>query len=313
VTPSAEAPENRVVSQIRVRAFLFLLLAIVAGGGAVVLFKQYLDRVRGAGKTTGPVAHVVVASVNIPIASRLDEKQLALIEWPKESVPEGAFTALKDVVGQTVQTNLVKGEPVLKERLADEAEGRGLAALLADGMRAMAVRVDSVVGVAGFVKPGDYVDVLTTMSPDEETQTTLAEQAARVSKIILQNVLVLAVGEHLSTEGNKPVKVQVVTLGVTPEESEKLALSSTYGRLTLTLRSRIDQKLAATAGVAPVDLLAPDDQVGTRVEPEKPRRTFRTQRVREEPKPAAPAAPVVEILRGNKIEERTLRVPSQNP
>lgn len=312
MTPSAEAPESRVVSQIRVRAFLFLLLAIVAGGGAVALFKQYLDRVRGSGKTTGPVAHVVVAAMDIPIAARLDEKLVVVVDWPKESVPAGSYDNLKAVVGQTVQTNLVKGEPVLKERLADESEGRGLAALLADGMRAMAVKVDSVVGVAGFVKPGDYVDVLTTMTPDEQSKTEMAEQAARISKIILQNVLVLAVGEHLSTEGSKPMKVQVVTLGVTPEESEKLALSSTYGRLTLTLRSRIDQKLAATAGVSPSDLLAPDQSVGTRVEPEKPRRTFRVQKPRDEA-PKEPAAPVVEILRGSKIEERTLRVPNQNP
>jgi pilus assembly protein CpaB len=310
MTPSMEAPESRVVSQIRVRAILFLLLAIVAGAGAVALFKQYLDRVRGAGKVQGPVAHVVVAATSVPIAARLDAKQLVLVEWPKEHVPEGSFTDLKSVVGKTVQTSLVKGEPVLKERLADESEGRGLAALLADGMRAMAVKVDSVVGVAGFVKPGDYVDVIATMAPDMETQKTLSEQAARVAKIILQNVLVLAVGEHLTTEGSKPVTVQVVTLGVTPEESEKLALAGQYGKVTLTLRSRIDQKLAATAGIAPADLLAPDEGVGQRIEPEKPRRTFRHQRLREEA-PKEPEAPVVEILRGSKIEERTLRVPTQ--
>ena len=180
-------------------------------------------------------------------------------------------------------------------------------------MRAMAVKVDSVVGVAGFVKPGDYVDVLTTMSPDEETHTALNEQAASLAKIILQNVLVLAIGEQLVTEGSKAVPVQVVTLGVTPEESEKLALASSYGKLTLTLRSRIDQKLAATAGIAPIDLLTPDESVGQRIEPEKPRRTFQHQRVREEVAPPQPQAAVVEILRGGKIEERTLRVPSQNP
>jgi pilus assembly protein CpaB len=183
-------------------------------------------------------------------------------------------------------------------------------------MRAMAVKVNSVVGVAGFVKPGDYVDVLTTMSPDTPTQEEMGEEPARISKIILQNVLVLAVGEHLATEGSRPTRVQVVTLGVTPEESEQLALASTHGVLTLTLRSRIDQKIASTPGVTPAHLLRADEYVGRRVEPEKPRRTFRHQRPRAAPEPEAPpkpAAPVVEILRGNKVEQRKLRVnePSQ--
>ena len=172
-------------------------------------------------------------------------------------------------------------------------------------MRAMAVRVDSVVGVAGFVKPGDYVDIITTMSPDPATQEVVGEKTSRISKIILQNVLVLAVGEHLATEGSKPVRVQVVTFGVTPEESEKIALAAHYGQITLTLRSRIDQKLASTSGQAPVTLLAPDEEVGKRVEPEQPRRTFR--RVKQPPAPPKPAAPVVEILRGGKVEERKLR------
>jgi pilus assembly protein CpaB len=315
----ADAPETRAVSQIRVRALLFLLLAVGAGGGAVFLFKQYLDRMRSTTAAATQTVPVVVAAMDVPIAARLEAKHLEVVQWPRAHMPAGTIGATADVVDHTLRTSVVKGEPILKERLADEKEGRGLAALLAEGMRAMAVSVDSAVGVAGFVQPGDFVDVLTTMSPDADTVKVLGADPARMSKIILQNVLVLAVGEHLETEGSKPVQVKVVTLGVTPEESERLALAGQYGRLTLTMRARIDQKIAATAGITPVQLLSPDEGAAEHqvVEPAEPRITLRpTAHRRREPAVVAavpvaapPEAPVVEILRGSKIEQRKLRAP----
>ncbi|MGD8860480.1 MAG: Flp pilus assembly protein CpaB [Myxococcales bacterium] len=316
-----DSPETKAVSQIRVRALLFLILAVAAGGGAVLLFKQYLDGIRGAGAgSPTDTVPVVIAAVDVPIATRLEEPHVTVVQWPAAHVPEGAFDSTQEVIDRTLQTSVLKGEPILVERLADEKEGRGLAALLADGMRAMAVKVDSSVGVAGFVQPGDYVDVLVTMTPDEETDESRGDNPARISKIILQNILVLAVGEHLSHQGSKPVPVKVVTLGVTADESEKLALASQYGRITLTMRSRVDQKIAATAGITPLHLLQPDegadDPQRQLVEPEKPRQTLRTRRrVRRRPAPAPeekkPAPPVVEILRGSKVEERKLRVPGE--
>ena len=315
-----EAPETRAVSQIRIRALLFLLLAVGAGLGAVFLFKQYLDRMRSATDAATQTVPVLVAAMDVPIATRLEAKHIAVVQWPKAHAPVGVLSTSKDVVDHTLRTNLVKGEPILKERLADEKEGRGLAALLAEGMRAMAVGVDSAVGVAGFVQPGDYVDVLTTMSPDDETRKALGTEPARMSKIILQNVLVLAVDDHLTSEaGGKATPVKVVTLGVTPEESERLALADQHGQLTLTMRARIDQKIAATAGITPVQLLTPDEGAAEHqvVEPVQPRITLRpTHSRRREPvevaAPAAappPEAPVVEILRGSKVEQRKLRAP----
>jgi pilus assembly protein CpaB len=184
-----------------------------------------------------------------------------------------------------------------------------MAALLDEGMRAMAVEVDAVVGVAGFVQPGDIVDVITTMDPDDETKEQLANEADRISKIILQNIKVLAVGEHLSTEGRKPVKVKVVTLSVTPDQSERLALGSQHGRIQLTMRSRIDLKQEPTAGVTPLDLLTPDEgaEVAVRDKDTIPRRTYGSRRKKKDDKETAPAAPTVEIIRGTRIEERKLR------
>lgn len=186
----------------------------------------------------------------------------------------------------------------------------------------MAVKVDQVVGVAGFVQPGDYVDVISTMAPDDETRKDLKNNPAKIAKIILQNIKVLAVGEHMTTQGSKPVKVQVVTLEVTVDQSERLALASRHGQLLLTMRSRVDQEQVATAGITPLDLLSPDDGV-ERKEKEKEKvdekstqewlAMRRRQRKEREARAAAkkkekkPDAPVVEVLRGDRIEERKLR------
>lgn len=312
---SSESPGARVARKIRVRAIVFLVLALAAGGGAVLLVKQYLDSVRGrvAAATTQTVP-VVVAAMDVPIATQLAEQHLAVTTWPAKHVPQGSFTKLEEVVGRTVRQAVIKGEPLLDGRLADKDRGDGLAAVLDKGMRAMAVRVDQVVGVAGFVQPGDFVDVITTMPPDEETRKDLKSKAAKLSKIILQNIRVLTVGEHMATKGNKPVKVQVVTLAVSPDDSERLALASGHGTLQLTMRSRIDPDRVPTAGVTPVALLAPDEGMKDETPApavtvaERPRRTRPAPRQKKVDEPPKPAAPVVEILRGGKVEERKLRI-----
>lgn len=316
-----ESADSRVVSQIRVRALFFLVLAIVAGGGAVFLVKTTLDRARSASSiSTVETVPIVVAKMDIPIAARLEEQHLEIVQWPKAHAPERAYHTLKEVLDSTVQTNVFKGEPILEDRLASEDEGRGLAALLAPGIRAMAVNVDSAVDVGGFVSPGDFVDVIATMPPDEEAKRVLGLEAARMSKIILQNIMVLAVGEHLVTQGTKPVQVKVVTLGVTPDQSERLALASAHGKITLTMRPRVDQSQEATIGATPTSLLTPDDEA-TLAQQRQPVAVLRPSRRHQprpavaaaEAKPAEPSAPVVEILRAGKIEERKLRIPEATP
>jgi pilus assembly protein CpaB len=317
----ADAPGNRVVRKIRIKAILFLVLALVAGAAAVALVKYYLDRL-GPSKAAATTASVMVAKVDIPIGTELTAEHLKSVAWPAQNLPKGAFSTPKEVVGQTVQQNLVAGEPILHERLADETSGRGLTAILKKGTRAMAVKVDQVVGVAGFVKPGDYVDVITTMSPDAETKKEIKNEPARISKIILQNIKVLAVGEHMASKsGSKPVKVKVVTLEVNPDQSERLALASRYGVIQLTMRSRVDQESVPTAGITPVALLSPDEGVLEEEEPDqaksneawlrqqraKLRRARARAKAKAAPKKEEPAVPVIEVLRGNRIEERKLR------
>ena len=292
---------------------IFLVIAVIAGLGAVLLVQRYRSEMISAVEEAAPkTTPVIVAALDLPIAVRLEDTHLKIVAWPREHVPEGSYSKVEELLGKTLRQGLVKGEPVLSERLANEEQGQGLAALLADGMRAMAVKVDAMVGVAGFVQPGDFVDVITTMSSDDETNKRRGEEAANISKLILQNVHVLAVGEHLSyTSASKPVNVNVVTLGVTPAEAEKLALASQYGKIQLVLRSRIDQETEETPGISPAQLLAGSAPTVTEA-PERPRRAFRypPPRRRKPPdteQPAKPAAPTVEILRGSKVESRTLR------
>ncbi len=320
MTKTNEAVSGRAVKRIRAKALLFLLLSSVAGLGAVYLVKWYLDEVRtGAVAGTVRTTEVVVAAQNLPVGTTLTAQHLTVVGWPVSTVPQGVFASPDEVAGRTLVQSVVKGDTVLPDKLADKSAGRGLAALLKPGARAMAVKVDQVVGVAGFVQPGDRVDVIATMAPDDETREALGHDAARVSKIILQNVGVLAIGEHMTSQGSKPVSVQVVTLEVSPGESERLALASRHGDIQLIMRSRVDAGPVPTAGITPVALLSPDagaepvarkapEPAPSTVAPAAAEAPARRTYVAKRPAaPAKPAAPVVEILRGNKVEERRLR------
>jgi pilus assembly protein CpaB len=313
---------NRVVRKIRVRAILFLMLALIAGGGAVLLVKNYIDRVDQMRAGPINISKVVVAAIDIPVGTVLAEQHLKLASWPADNIPARGFDRVEKALGKTTRQGLVKGEPVLRDRLVGEKAGLGLTAILPKGKRAMTVKVNQVVGVAGFVRPGDFVDVITTMAPDDETRKALKQEAAKIAKIILQNIKVLAVGEHMQTQGTKPVKVQVVTLEVDPTQSERLALASRHGVIQLTMRSRIDQDNIPTPGITPVALLAPDEGAEEEKAKEKAaadkstqewlaarrrRRRSRPRKVAKKEEPPKPAAPIVEVLRGRRIEERKLR------
>lgn len=328
MSTTTDAPATRAVRKIRTRAVLFLVAAVVAGVAAIVLVKFYLDQARQQSvSAVEKSVPVVIATAEVSGGQPLAAEQLRVVLWPEGYAPSGTFQRVDQVVGQTPRQTLVAGEPVLASRLANRSLGQGLAALLSKGSRAMTVKVDQVVGIAGFVQPGDHVDVITTIQLDEDARAALENRAERISKIILQDIPVLAVDERLATEGNKPVKVQVVTLEVLPEESERLALASQYGKIQLTMRARIDRETVQTEGVTPVALLGeevpkavPPHTVAAAPEPPAPvvakkveqpaRRRARVEKIISPPAapPPPPPSPVVEILRGtSKIEERTLK------
>ncbi len=294
-----------------VRAAVFLVLAVVAAGATAIFFTRYLDARTAAVRV--PTVKVVVAATDIPMATALREEVLKVVDWPTASRPDGAPSDPRQVAGRVALTTLLKGEPVLEPKLASTTAGSGLAALLPVGMRALAVRVDDVVGVAGFIHPGDHVDVLVTMKPSD------GSGVPPVSKIILQGIRVLAVGKDVadvSTGRDKALPATVATLMVDSAQSEKLALAATKGSILLALRSRMDVEEVDTAGMVPPTLLAgvplekPNAARPAPPPAAKPARRPSRRTAVAEAKPAAPPpAPaadhhVVEILRGDLYEKR---------
>jgi pilus assembly protein CpaB len=203
---------------------------------------------------------------------------------------------------------MVPGEPFLEARLAPKGGGDGLSAVIPPDRRAMTVKVNEASGVAGFIHPGDNVDVIATMAPREGTSEVR-------SRIVLQQIKVIAVGEELSAQNAKPIKVPVVTLLVTPEESERLALASSHGELQLTMRGNTATDTVETPGISPLELFGvkhdePRPAAPVQVAAASPSRG-RGQRAPAAPVVEAPASKphedVVEIIRGNRSEERRLR------
>jgi pilus assembly protein CpaB len=296
----AGAPEKKARSaelgKGRLRALLYLAAAVLAALGTAVLLTRYMDTRVAAVRV--PTEKVVVAAMELPIATELELKALATVDWPAASLPEGTAKDPKDLEGRIVNATIAKGEPILLSRLASEDDtGKGaLSTVLSPGMRAMSVRVDDVVGVAGFIHPGDHVDVIVTMSPD-------LGSSPPVSKIILQYVKVLTVGQELegrAADPQKPVPATVATLMVDSDQAERLALAASKGQLVLALRSSIDTETVATAGVAPKGLLS-----GSAAIAERPRlrRSRRVEVMKQDP-PPPPDSKMVEILRGDMFEKR---------
>lgn len=298
-----------------VRAVLFLGFAVVAALGTAVVLTRYLEARTAAVRV--PTAKVVVAAVDLPAAAALRAESLKVVDWPTASLPERAISDPARLVGRVAITDIAKGEAVLEGKLASSDAGSGLAALLPAGMRAVAVRVDDVVGVAGFVHPGDHVDVIVTMKPVE------GGNAPTMSKIILQDIRVLAVGKDVSQAGraDKAVLATVATLMVDGDQSERLALAASKGQLLLALRSRIDRDEIVTNGVVPPELLA-GESGGVRVvtasavaPPASPTPVrARTRTVARKP-PVEEVRQVerqtVEVIRGDLFEKRDFQKDSR--
>lgn len=292
----------------RARALSFLGAALLAAVGVAVLLTRYMDTRIAAVRV--PTVKVVVAATDLGMATTLRGELLAQVDWPTASRPDGAVQDPAALQGKVINAAIAKGEPVLLSKIASGEPGKSaLATVLPAGMRAVSVHVDDVVGVAGFIHPGDHVDVIVTMAPMETSGVRLPP----TSKMILQNIKVLAVGKELESrkrDPQAPVSATVATLMVDSEQAERLALAASKGQLLLALRSSIDSELVATSGVEPLALLAGTAAAAQRVERverERPRPApARARKLAARPPPAPAAQPkkVVEILRGDLFEQR---------
>src|SRR4051794_23894258 len=233
----------------RMRVLLVLLVAIAAGGGLAYGTYKYVQNVPASAASL-PTRSVVVAAVDLQVGAALRQEDLKVIAWPAASVPTGAYDKTDGLIGVGLVMPVIQNEPLLPMKLASKDAGSGLPIMIPEGERAMSVRVNEVIGVAGYVLPGTRVDIVAVASAtDNKADTT--------SKVVLTNVQVLAAGTKMEQddEKGKPMPVSVVTLLVDPEQAERLTLASTEGKIQLALRNPLDQGSPTTAGVRAAGLL----------------------------------------------------------
>jgi len=273
--------------------FLFGLAMVVALAVAALSYGwiKEMAQSQSQARETQPV---VVAAVDLTWGTSLTGDMVKVVPYLKESLPAGYFSDASGVNGRTIIYPVKAGEPVFESKLAPTTvSSGGVAALVTPKKRAMAVKVDKVVGVSGFVHPGNRVDVLVTLSKNERANNPM-------TKIVLENILVLATGTELEKTGKqeKPAQVDVITLEVTPEEGEKLALAATEGKLQLALRNFTDTDNAQTRGTTIPGLLAA--QSASQPAQKSASKAVRVQR--------APSPNVtVELIRGSKVTETNFK------
>jgi pilus assembly protein CpaB len=280
------------------RALVMVIISIIIGLGAVVLASRWVNE-----QATVQSSKVVVAATDIDLGTPLAPQMLKVADWPKGSEPAGAFNDIKVLDTRVLKTSVSRGEPVLESKLAPLGATGGLSAVIKEGNRAMTVRVNDVVGVAGFALPGNYVDIVVN-TVDEMAKAANGNNS--ISKIVLEHILVLAVAQEQNRDETKPKVVNAVTLEVTPEQAEKLDLARSVGSLSLVLRNQIDSSLAATSGSTKKDLLNGDTQpaalpVGTDAKSEVAAAKPVVKKVVRRKAVAKPAEPYeqVEVVRGN--------------
>ncbi|HSJ24324.1 MAG TPA: Flp pilus assembly protein CpaB [Longimicrobiales bacterium] len=252
------------------RLLIILLLAVGTGSMAGYLALGQLQREAppsvAALVNTGGKVRLAVAARDLPTGSLLAPEDVRLVDWPGEVLPLGYAGSVEELVGRGLLTDVRANEPLLSDRLASRDGGGGLPILIPEGMRAVSVRVDEVIQVAGFVTVGTRVDVMVTLDQNSTTTT----------RVILQNVPVLAAGQTVARDPEgKPYNVSVITLLVTPADAEKLTLAASEGRIQLALRSMLDMAPAATGGARLTGLLqgtAPASSGGPAARPVAPTR-----------------------------------------
>jgi len=255
----------------------------------------YREMTVAATVKTVSTTRIVIASVPMPLGTRLEASQLAVVDWPSSAPLPGSFSKIEDCAGRALLNNVVANEPILDQKLAPRESGAGLPAVIPEGMRALSVRVDDVVGVAGFVVAGTMVDVLATGNPGG-SGTSGGDVLTRT---ILEDVRVLAAGQQITQDKDgKPKTVAVVTLLVNPDQADRLTLASNEGILRLALRNTIDTKQ-----VQPPAVFRSSVFYG---QPPAPPKVFAVKH--GAPPKRVPDPYTVEIIKGEKAEMQNFTV-----
>lgn len=273
------------------RLLTILLIAFVVASACTFLVYRILGHMLVASKPI-PTTNVVAAATDIKLGTVLTAADLTTTQIAG-TPPKGAILKREDAIGRGVIASIYQGEPIMDSRLAPAGSGGGLAATIPEGMRACAVRVDEVVGVAGFVTPGMRVDVLASGTPPGT-----ADQGGSQSKTILQNIQVLSAGTDIQKDAEgKPQQVQVVNLLVTPEDAQTLTLASNQLKIQLVLRNPLDTKVTPVASTAM-------NRMFTDSAPAPQHRVV----VRTAPKPKAPEYSI-QVINGSSTTEQKFNSP----
>ena len=287
----------------RRRIFVVFVLAVTAGAALALGTYNYVNSMPTVEAAAIPTKPVVVAATDLQVGAELRREDLRIIDWPANAAPKDSIGTIDELVGRGLIMPVIENEPVMPMKLAPKEAGAGLPPVIPPGLRAVSVRVNEVIGVAGYVLPGTRVDVLATMTPTRD-------QVDVTSKVVLTDVQVLAAGTKIeqSADGSKPMPVSVVTLLVTPPESERLTLATTEGKIQLALRNPLDREAPSTTGIKPSALLGSAAPVRQQVRTGNRTTTVTTP----PPAPATgPDLPSVEIIRGDKRAREVLRQEQQ--
>jgi pilus assembly protein CpaB len=290
------------------KLFIVLFSATICGLIAAVSVSRYL-----ANAQSNKYSKIVVANTNIPIGTKIELRQLALVQSLADATPDATFSDPSKLVGRVAITNIAVREPITDYKLAAEGTAGGLSAVIPEGYRAMTVKVDDVIGLSGYVLPGTLVDVVVVIAPNDTHKDP-------ISKIVLQNIKVLASGQNIERkkDDHEPEKVKAVTLQVTPEQAEKLALAATEGTLQLVMRNSGDQENTETPGINKQTLLVGDnakpvvDAGALKSEQpqaamSKPRRAVRIARV-SAPRSRSRASQAVEIRPDQPVSREAVEI-----
>src|SRR5689334_21448606 len=261
----------------RSRPFILLALAVLSGGAAAYLALQYIrQQATPLLAATPKNSQVVVAAHAMPLGAVLGERDVKTVEWAGGALPPGFIGSLPEAVGRGLIVPVQENEPILDAKLAAKGLGGGLPVIIDQGMRAVSVAVDQVVGVAGFVTPSTRVDVLLTLND--------ASSKEPATRVIMQNVKALSAGQSIQQDKEgKPQPVSVMTMLVTPEQAETLALAASQGRIQMALRNSMDTLHIETRGTRVSALMG--GPIG-RVPVAAPRRATATVRELSVPEPS---------------------------
>ena len=250
--------------------------------------------------------HAVVAASELPLGTMLTRESIKLVDWPEKTPVQGGFDSIEAVVDRGLIASVVANEPITENKLAAREAGAGLPPTITPGMRAISVKVNEVIGVAGFVVPGTRVDVVTVIDPNSQSQEDT------ISRVVVSNVQVLSAGTRYDQEeprkDGQAIRSTVVTLMVSPQDAERVALAQAEGQLVLTLRNPLDVEPSNTTGVRKAALFASATPIPDASKPRPSRPATRPAPVVvASPQPAPAQKYTVETIRAAKRSEEVVR------